>query len=178
MRFITFFSNTAILFFLLITVLFGIIEKKNILELFFEGVIEGEKIVISLFPTLLALIVAVEMLNKSGIVYFFSNLITPILNFFNIGKELSPLILMRPISGSTTTAIATSLMKQYGVDSKVGLISSCIMGSTETTIYVASIYSSKIKVKNIKSVVMIGLIADFIGIITSCLAFNLGFMNV
>ena len=178
MRFITFFSNTAILFFLLITVLFGIIEKKNILELFFEGVIEGEKIVISLFPTLLALIVAVEMLNKSGIVYFFSNLITPILNFFNIGKELSPLILMRPISGSTTTAIATSLMKEYGVDSKVGLISSCIMGSTETTIYVASIYSSKIKVKNIKSVVMIGLIADFIGIITSCLAFNLGFMNV
>ena len=46
MKFITFFSNTAILFFLLITVLFGIIEKKNILELFFEGVIEGEKIVI------------------------------------------------------------------------------------------------------------------------------------
>ena len=178
MKFITFFSNTAILFFLFITVLFGIIEKKNVLELFFEGAIEGEKIVISLFPTLLALIVAVEMLNKSGIVYFFSNLITPILNFFNIGKELSPLILMRPISGSTTTAIATSLMKQYGVDSKVGLISSCIMGSTETTIYVASIYSSKIKIKNIKSVVMIGLIADFIGIITSCLAFNLGFMNV
>ena len=52
------------------------------------------------------------------------------------------------------------------------------MGSTETTIYVASIYSSKIKVKNIKSVVIIGLLADFIGIVASCLAFNLGFMNV
>ena len=178
MKFIIFFSNIAILIFLLITILFGIIERKNVLELFFQGVIEGEKIVITLFPTLLALIVAVEMLNKSGIIYFISDFISPILNFFKIEKTLSPLILMRPISGSTTTAIATSLMKKYGVDSKVGLISSCIMGSTETTIYVASIYSSKIKVKNIKSVVIIGLLADFIGIVASCLAFNLGFMNV
>ena len=69
-------------------------------------------------------------------------------------------------------------MKQYGVDSKIGLITSCIMGSTETTIYVASIYSSKIKIKNIKEVIIIGLIGDFIGILMSCLAFNLGFMKI
>ena len=118
------------------------------------------------------------MLNKSGIISFISNLISPVLNFFKIEKALAPLILLRPISGSTTTAVATSLMKQYGVDSKIGLIASCIMGSTETTIYVASIYSSKIKVKNIKEVIIIGLIADFVGIIFSCLAFNLGFMNI
>ena len=178
MKFIIFISNTAILFFLLMTVLFGIMERKNILELFFEGVIEGEKIVIGLFPTLLALIVAVTMCNTSGIIYFISNLINPIVNFFKIEKSLAPLILLRPISGSTTTAVATSLMQQYGVDSKIGLIASCIMGSTETTIYVASIYSSKIKVKNIKEIVIIGLIADFIGIICSCLAFNLGLMNI
>lgn len=178
MKFITFLSSTSILFFLIITIIIGIIEKKNVIELFFQGVIEGEKIVIGLFPTLLALIIAVEMLNKSGIINFFANLITPILNFFKIEKALSPLIILRPISGSTTTAIATSLMKQYGVDSKIGLIASCIMGSTETTIYVASIYSSKIKVKNIKEVIIIGLIADFIGIISSCVAFNLGLMKI
>ena len=178
MKVLSFVSSSAILFFLLITILIGIIEKKNVLDLFFKGVIEGEKIVIGLFPTLLALIVAVEMLNKSGIIYFLSNLINPILDFLKIEKALAPLILLRPISGSTTTAVATSLMKQYGVDSKIGLIASCIMGSTETTIYVASIYSSKIKVKNIKEVIVIGLIADFIGISCSCLAFDLGFMNI
>ncbi len=178
MRFITFFSNIAILIFLFITILFGIIEKKNVLELFFEGVVEGEKIVISLFPTFLALIISVEMLNKSGIINFLSNLISPIFSLFKIEKELSPLILLRPISASTTTAVATNLMKQYGVDSKIGLIASCIMGSTETTIYVASVYSSKIKVKNIKEILTIGLIADFIGVITSCLAFKLGLMKI
>ena len=178
MKIIAFFSNTAILFFILITIFFGIIEKKNILELFFKGVVDGQKIVIGLFPTFLALVVAVGMLNKSGVINLFSNIISPLLRIFNIEKELAPLILTRPISASTTTTIASSLMKQYGVDSKIGLITSCIMGSTETTIYVASIYSSKIKIKNIKEVIIIGLIGDFIGILMSCLAFNFGFMKV
>ena len=178
MNFINFFANSVILFFVLITILYGIIEKKNILDLFFKGVVEGEKIIMELFPTLLALIVAVGMLNSSGFIYFLSDLINPILKLFKIEKELSPLILIIPISASTTTAVATELMKKYGVDSKIGLISSCIMGATETTIYVASIYSAKIKVKNIKEVVIIGLIIDFIGIILSCYAFDLGFMKI
>ena len=136
-------------------------------------VIEGEKIVIELFPTLLALIVSVGMLNASGVIDVISKWIAPILNIFNINNKLAPLILLRPISGSTTTAIATNLMKQYGVDSSIGLISSCIMGATETTIYVVSIYSSKVNIKNVKEVIIIGLIADFIGILASCMAYRL-----
>lgn len=178
MKIIDFFSSTAILFFILITIFFGIIEKKNILELFLKGVLDGEKIVVELFPTLLALIVAVGMLNASGFINFLANLINPIFCLFKLDKELISLILIRPISGSTTTAVATELMQRYGVDSKIGLISSCIMGSTETTIYVASIYSSKIKVKNIKEVIVIGLIADFIGVLMSCLAYQLGLMEI
>lgn len=177
MKFIEFFSKSAILIFILIVILFGIKEKKNIFNLFLNGVIEGEKMVIELFPTLLALIVAVGMLTSSGFIERITNIISPILNFANISRDLAPLIVLRPISGSTTTAIATSLMGKYGPDSNIGLISSCIMGATETTIYVASIYSSKVKVKNIKEVIIIGLMADLIGIITSILAYNLGFLG-
>lgn len=164
--------------FILITILFGIIEKKNILELFFRGVIQGEKVVIDLFPTLLALLVAVGMLNSSGFINYVSNFIKPFFIYFKLDKRLVPLILTRPISSSTTTALATELMKNYGVDSKIGLIASCMMGATETTIYVASIYSSKIKVKNVKEVIIIGLIADIVGIIMSCLAYELGLMKI
>ena len=74
MKIIAFFSNTAILFFILITILFGIAERKNILDLFFKGVVEGEKIVVQLFPTFLALVIAVGMLNKSGVINLFSNI--------------------------------------------------------------------------------------------------------
>ena len=178
MKLIIFFSNISILIFLLIVILIGVMEKKNVFELFLKGVVEGEKIVIDLFPTLLALIVSVEMLNKSGFINFISELISPLFNIFKIERELMPLIMLRPISGSTTTAVATSLMREYGVDSKIGIISSCIMGATETTIYVVSIYSSKIKIKDTKEVIIIGLVADFIGILSSCLAFKLGLMKV
>ena len=176
MKFIEYFSKTAIIFFILIVILYGIKEKKNILGLFLQGVVDGEKVVIDLFPTLLALIVAVGMLNASGVIEIISSFIRPILNLFRIESELAPLILLRPISGSTTTAIATNLMSQYGVDSSIGLISSCIMGATETTIYVVSIYSSKVKIKDVKEVIIIGLIADFIGILASCTAFRIGIL--
>ena len=178
MRVVEYFSKMAIMFFILIVILYGLIEKKNVFNLFIKGAVEGEKIVIDLFPTLLALIVAVGMINASGIIENISNFISPILGFFKINKELAPLIILRPISGSTTTAIATTLMKTYGVDSNIGLISSCIMGATETTIYVVSIYSSKVKIKDVKEVIIIGLIADFIGIIASCTAFRLGLMKI
>ena len=85
--------------------------------------------------------------------------------------------MLRPISGSTTIAVATNLMERYGVDSEIGLISSCIMGATETTIYVVSIYSAKVKIKNVKEVIIIGLMADFVGIIASCIAYKIGLMN-
>ena len=176
MRIIEYFSQIAIIIFIFIVIIFGIKDKKNIFNYFLEGVIEGEKMVIQLFPTLLALLVAVGMLNASGIINKLSEIVAPILKLFSINKELAPLILLRPISGSTTTAIATDLMSRYGVDSNIGLISACIMGATETTIYVVSIYSSKINVKNVKEVLIIGLITDFIGIIVSCTAFKFGIL--
>ena len=176
MKIIEFIGNSTILLFILITFLYGIIEHKNILDLFFKGVIEAERIVIDLFPTFLALIVSVGMLNSSGFINFISNILNPIFSFLKIEKELFPLILIRPISASTTTAIATEIMKQYGVDSKIGLIASCIMGSTETTIYVIYLYSSKLKLKSPKELFIIGLTVDFIGILVSCLAYNIGLM--
>ena len=178
MKIIDYISNNAILIFLLITLLFGIKENKNLFNLFISGSIEGVKIVYELFPTLLALIVAVQMFNASGIIAFFSEILCPIFKIFGINKDLIPLILVRPISGSTTTAMATNIMENFGVDSSLGIIASCIMGATETTIYVATLYSSKVKVKNITEVICIGLMADFIGILCSAWAFNLGIMSI
>lgn len=112
------------------------------------------------------------MLRGSGVFDFLARIIGPILEFFNIPKELVSLVLLRPISGSTTTAVATDIMRTYGVDSNIGLMASTIMGATETTIYVIALYTSKIKIKNVKEVLFIGLLADFIGICVSVLIYN------
>lgn len=178
MVFIEYISNIAIVFFILIIFIYGLKEKKNLFELFVEGAVQGIRLVYELFPTLLALIVAVGMFKASGILDLISRIISPIFNIFGIDENLISLILVRPISGSTTTAMATNIMKEFGVDSNLGIISSCIMGATETTIYVATLYSSKVKIKNIKEVICIGLIVDFIGIMCSVFAYNIGIMSI
>lgn len=177
MKIIEYFSNYAILTFVLITIIIGLKEKKNIFDLFIEGAEEGGKIALKLFPTLLGLMVSVSMLSNSKVLDALTNILSPIFKLIGINPELTPLIVLRPISGSTTTAIATELMTKFGPDGEIGLIASTIMGATETTIFVATLYSSSVKIKNVKEVIIIGLIGDFIGIMVSIFAYNIGILK-
>ena len=58
-------------------------------------------------------------------------------------------------------------MKQYGVDSNLGLIASTIMGSTETTLYTIAIYTSVVKVKKSRGILIAALIGDVVGMLIS-----------
>lgn len=58
-------------------------------------------------------------------------------------------------------------MNQYGVDSKIGMIASTIMGSTETTLYTIAIYTSVVKIKKTRGILAAALIGDFIGMLIS-----------
>ena len=95
------------------------------------------------------------------------NIINPILMIIDFPSELVPLALLRPISGSSSIAVATDIMKNCGVDSLFGIMASTIMGSTETTLYTIAIYTSCIKVKNTRLVLVAALTADIIGMLTS-----------
>jgi spore maturation protein B len=176
MKFIQFFSSSAVIFIIGFVVIYGVIEKKNVFEIFMNGVVEGEKLVISLFPTWLGLFVAVGMLKASGIIDFLVEKVYILLKSFFVYKDILPLIFLRPISGSTATAMGIEIMKNCGVDTNTGLLTSCIMGSTETTIYVVALYGSQLKNKNLKPVIVIGLIADFLCVIFSILALKIGIM--
>ena len=70
----------------------------------------------------------------------------------NIPKEILPLAILRPISGSASMAVATDIMNSYGVDSRIGQIASIIMGSTETTLYTIAIYTSCINIKKTRGI--------------------------
>lgn len=144
-------------------ILYGLYEKQKVFDLFVEGATDGISIVVKLFPTLLGIFLAIGLLNSSGIINFILIIFNPLIIFFNIPKEIFPLAILRPISGSASLGIATDIMKQYGPDSLIGLIVSTIMGATETTIYTIAIYTSAIKVKKIRFVLVASLIADFTG---------------
>lgn len=167
MNFINYISNIAIPFTILIIILYGIIEKQATFDVFLEGAKEGLQIVVNIFPTLLGLFLSINLLRASGIVEAFTNLVLPLLNLMKIPSEVLPLALLRPISGSASMAVATDIMTQYGVDSLIGLISSTIIGSTETTLYTIALYTSAIKIKKTRFVLIAALLADFVGMLTS-----------
>lgn len=158
----------------IITILiYGIKEKNKVYDTFLEGVKEGMEIVIKLFPTLLAIFIAVGMLRRSGFIEFLTNIVYIITKTTSFPMEVLPLALFRPISGSASMAIATDIMKTYGVDSNIGKIASTIMGSTETTFYTIAVYTSSVNIKKTRFVLIAALIADFMGIATSIIIWRI-----
>ena len=167
MSFINYFSTIAVPAIILIILLYGIFEKKNVFDIFLDGANDGLKMVIKIFPTLIGLFLAIGALSSSGLLDFIINLLSPILNLLHIPLEIMPLALLRPISGSGSIAIATDIMKNFGVDSLIGLIAATIMGSTETTIYTIAIYSKSVDIKNTRFVLFAALMADLTGMAVS-----------
>lgn len=167
MKLINFISNLAMPAIILLIVMYGIKEKNKVFDTFLEGAKDGIETTVSIFPTLVGLFVAIGVLRSSGILDMIINIINPILTIINFPSELMPLALLRPISGSSSIAVATDIMKNCGVDSLLGTMASTIMGSTETTLYTIAIYTSCIKVKNTRFVLIAALTADIVGMLTS-----------
>ena len=172
MNFFMYLSKVITPVILVFAILYGIFEKKDVFSFFIKGCVDGAKIVFNLFPILLALLVAVGMLDTSGIVKSISSVIIKGLPFLEKYETILPFALLRPISGSSSTAIGTKLMQRFGTDSDIGILISLIMGSTETTIYVISVYGAKVKNKNLLPPLILGLIGDAICFISAIFYFN------
>lgn len=173
MNIINYISSAAVPIIILLIIVYGLLEKNKVYDTFIDGAKEGIEVVVNIFPTLIGIFVAVGALRSSGILDLLINMISPITNMFKIPSEIMPLALVRPISGSASTAVATDIMTKFGVDSKIGLIASTIMGSTETTFYTIAIYTSCVGIKKIRFVLAAALIADLIGMLTSVVLCNI-----
>ena len=98
MKYINCVSNSIIPIVITIILIYGLKEKVKVFDTFLEGAKEGTSIVITLFPTLIGLFVAIGALRSSGIIDFIINLISPIVKILNIPQEIMPLAFLRPIS--------------------------------------------------------------------------------
>lgn len=167
MQLINFLSNLAMPLIILLIVTYGLLEKNKVFDDFLEGAKEGMGMVVNILPTLIGLFVAIGALRNSGILDMIIRFIAPILNVIHFPSEIMPLAMLRPISGSGSIAIATDIMKNYGVDNMIGIMASTIMGSTETTLYTIAVYTSSVKIKRTRFVLLAALAADVVGIVTS-----------
>ena len=164
---INYISNAAIPVIITIIILYGVKEKKKVFDIFLDGSKEGIEIVFKMFPTLIGIFLAVGALRSSGLIDLIVNLITPLTNLLEIPSQIMPLAMLRPISGSASMAVAVDIMQNYGVDTLTGLITSTIMGSTETTFYTIAIYTSAVGIKKTRGILIAALAADIAGIVAS-----------
>lgn len=158
-------SNIILPLITLIVIIYALYKKVNIYEEFLNGVKEGLKISLDIFPSIFAIIISVTVLVKSNLLHDLISLIN--INLFP--KEILPIAILRPISSSSSMMILNEILLTYGPDSLIGKISSIIAGSTDTTIYIIGLYYGCIKIKKIKQSLLIGLLADLTCIIISIL---------
>lgn len=160
-------SNLILPLIVLLIILYGVKKKINVYDTFTNGAKESFDMTIKLFPTLLGMILGVNIFVKSGVLDFFLKIIEPILNIIKIPSQIIPIAIMRPISGSSGLALLNNILETYGADHTISRIASIIQGSTDTTFYVLTLYFGSIGIKKIRYALKVGLLADLIGIVSA-----------
>ena len=161
---------------ILTIILIGVKEKKDVFKLFIDGVINGLKVVYSIFPYILAITIAIGLLKNSGAMQLLINPLKPLLSKFGIDENIVPLFVLRPLSGSASLSYVMELFKKLGPDSKAGKVASIIMGGTETTVYCMTLLLGAAGLKKARGILIAGLLADFVAIVTAIVLVNIGFV--
>lgn len=167
MGFISLISIWIIPCFILMIMIAASIRKLPAYDLFVEGGKEGVKTAVSLLPFLVGMITAISILRSSGALDAFVQLLSPVLAFIGFPAEVLPLALIRPISGTAALGMTTEIIATYGPDSFIGLLASVMQGSTDTTLYVLTIYFGAIGIKKTRYALQVGLIADLFAILVA-----------
>lgn len=150
-------------------ILYGVIKKVNCYESFKNGVSSNYKILLDIFPNLLALVFAVEVFTNSGIIELLNNYV----NLFIIPIEIIIQAFLKPISSSSALVMMLKIFNNYGTNSNLGVLSSIIQGCSDTTFYIVTLYFSCVKIKNYKYALKVGVLTDIITFLLVSLFFIL-----
>ena len=145
----------------------GALRGVDVFAAFADGVRDGLRVLLGIFPSLAALLTAVYMLRASGALDALTGLLSPVLGALGIPAETAPLMLIRPFSGSGALAVAGELIAAEGPDSLAGRTAAVMLGSTETTFYVIAVYFGAAGVKKTRWAIPAALCADLTGFIAA-----------
>nr|WP_325298871.1 nucleoside recognition domain-containing protein [uncultured Dysosmobacter sp.] len=153
----------------------GMGRRVDVYNVLTRGAEEGLSVLLRIIPALVGLLTAVSMFRASGAMEWLSGLCAPVLEFFGVPPETTPLMLIRPVSGNGALAVASDLMAAHGPDSYVGRVAAVMLGSTETTFYTIAVYFGSAGIHRTRHTVPAALAADLTGFLASALAVRLFF---
>lgn len=148
--------------------LYALIRKVRLYDCFTEGVKEAVPLLLSIFPYLAAMLMLSELFERSGLSAALTQALSPVFSALGIPPEISKLVLLKPFSGSGSTALLSELISAYGADSYIARCAAVAYGSSETVFYISAVYFAGSK-KNLAKPVVISLTSNFISVILGCL---------
>ena len=142
-------------------------QHVPVLQTFVSGVKEGLLTAWGLVPYFLLMLVAIAMLRASGLLTDFAHWLAPTLQKLGFPAEVLPLALIRPFSASGANAMLFDIIHQHGADSYFALVAGSIIGSTETTFYVLTVYFGAVNIQRTRYAIPVGLFADLCGVLAA-----------
>jgi len=168
-------GNYLIPIVVLLIIIYSWRKKVNIYDSFVKGAKEGLELSISVFPYLVAMLFATDILLKSNVLNNVFSLAKPLFDVLKVPVEILPMAIIRPISGNASFAVMIDLIKKFGVDSFLGRLAATLQGSTDTTIYVLSLYFGSVGIKRIGHAMWAGLLTDLSALIVSLILVSVVF---
>ncbi len=162
-------SLYALPFIILVILTVGLVKKVPVYEEFTEGAKDGFHVAVNIIPYLVAIIVGISMFRASGAMDSIAAVLAPMLSKLNIPVDALPVMITRSLSGSATLGLFTEIAQKLGPNAYATKLCAVIVGSSETTFYVLSVYFGAVGIKKFRYALLVGLLADFIGIIAAVL---------
>lgn len=160
---------------LLLILTMGLFKKVPLYETFTEGAKDGFKVAVNIIPYLVAIIVAISMFRASGIIEIIGTALKPLLEHFNVPADTIPIMIVRSLSGSAALGVFSDIANNSGPDDYATKLSAVMVGSSETTFYVLAVYFGAVGISKLRYALIVGLLADFIGILAAISVCNLMF---
>ena len=148
--------------------IFALIKKVKLFDAFSSGVKGAIPLLLSLFPSLAAVLILSELFSESGLSAMLARLLAPVLEFLGVPKELAPLVLIKPFSGSGAMAFLNDIITTHGADSYLARCASVVYGSSETTFYLSALYFAGAK-KVSPAAIVIALFCNLLAAVLGCL---------
>jgi len=96
--------------------IYGICRRVPVYESFVEGAKEGFKVGVMIIPYLVAIFVAINMFRASGAMSAMEEGLRPVLSWIGFPPEVLPMAIIRPLTGSGSSAVVADLVQVYGPD--------------------------------------------------------------
>lgn len=152
---------------ILFIVVFGCLQKVDIYEVFLEGAKDGLRTVVDILPTLIGLVMAVEVVRAGGLLDLMVEWFRPIAEKIGFPAELAPLSIIRLVSSSAATGLLTDIFQTYGPDSYIGRVASVMMSCTETVFYTMSLYFLSVGIRRTRWTLPCALLANLVGMMAA-----------